>query len=196
MGNGLALSFVDASASKLNFPRDFDQNGLLVPDVKSITLQVDTYDNACGTTPDTPCTGTWTQYDNSKVTGAGIGYRVVSTSPSTGSTVISQTLAAQLLYGGRYNPAMNDMNGGISVMCVATPCYGASNVDSQVDYYSASHPLAAARPARRSRAIPPQTECSPGTSGAPPSSPTCRCSCRPPFTSRSQHPPAPSRRRW
>jgi hypothetical protein len=159
LGNGLAVSFVDASAAALSFPREFDQNGVLVPDASSITLQVDTYDNACGATPDTPCTGTWTQYDNSKVAGAGIGYRVVSTSPSAGSTVTSQTLASQLLYGGRYTSVFNDMNGAPNVQCVATSCSSATYVSGQVDYYSASRgraPLtraAHARPLRRREAV-------------------------------------------
>jgi hypothetical protein len=36
-------------------------------------LFADTYDNACGLSPATLCTGTWTSYDNSHVAGAGTG---------------------------------------------------------------------------------------------------------------------------
>jgi hypothetical protein len=69
------------------------------------------------------------------VASAGIGYRVLSTTPSTGDDTVSieATLASQLLYGGRYTAVPGDMSGGISVAGVAaTGAY----VKSQIDYYS------------------------------------------------------------
>jgi hypothetical protein len=57
LGNGLAISFVDASMNLPDFPRQMDQNGMLVPNAASVTLEIDTFDNACGGTPATPCTG-------------------------------------------------------------------------------------------------------------------------------------------
>jgi hypothetical protein len=121
IGSGLAISFVDGAVNLPDFPRIYDQNGMLVPNATSVTLQVDTYDDACGATPATPCTGTWTQYDNSKVSGAGIGYRVVSTAPTPfgSSTVNSVPLATQLLYGGRYTAVTDDVRA--RVMDIA-PC--------------------------------------------------------------------------
>jgi hypothetical protein len=56
LGLGFAVSFVDASSAAPSFQRRLDQNGVLVPNAKSITLAVDTYDNGCGGTA-TPCTG-------------------------------------------------------------------------------------------------------------------------------------------
>lgn len=128
IGNGLSLSFVDASA--VNTPSNVqwvaDSNSMsLVPNApNAVTLEVDTYDNACGSTPATPCTGTWTNYDNSHVAKAGIGYRILQS---------QSVIYSNLMYGGRYTAVPTDLSGSISVAGVAAT---GSPVNAQVDYYN------------------------------------------------------------
>jgi hypothetical protein len=122
IGDGLSVSFVDASA--VNGPQQvawtLDVAGVLVPVAAATTLTVDTHDDACGATPATPCTGTWTQYDNQHVKGAGSGYRLMN-----GASLLDYNL----MFGGRYT----SVNGGTSLAGVATTGQVAQ---AQVDFYN------------------------------------------------------------
>jgi hypothetical protein len=128
IGNGLSLAFVDAAAvgAPTNVQWVDDPNSLsLVPQsARAVTLEIDTHDDACGNIPTQPCTGTWTNYDNSHVAKAGIGYRILR-----GNNV----MYSNLMYGGRYTAVPTDLSGSISVGGVAAT---GSPVNAQVDYYN------------------------------------------------------------
>ena len=130
IGSGLTLAFVDASgvtANSVTWASDI--SGVLVPSTPAVTLEVDTYDDACTAADSaTKCMGGATKYDNQKVAGAGIGYRVAS--PQVANNAANPLLdyvSTNLMYGGTYN----SNTGGVSIAGVAAT---GNMVNAQVDF--------------------------------------------------------------
>ena len=134
MSDGLTLSFIDASSvtpTSIQWVQDI--SNVMEPVPPAVTLEIDTFDDACGYSPSTPCTGTWTNYDNSHIPGAGTGYRLATPTVGTDKTAQNPLLAnyvrTSLMYGGRYTAPLN--SGAISINNVVST---GQTVRLQVDF--------------------------------------------------------------
>jgi hypothetical protein len=115
-----------------------DAGNVLVPKGPAVTLEIDARDDACGHSPATPCSGTWTQYDNWNVLGAGTGFRLLSSSaasytpPASGNAAAGYTMT-DLQYGNRLTgvgTTGKTVSGGLPVSSILDQ----QNQDFQVDY--------------------------------------------------------------
>jgi hypothetical protein len=129
LANGLSVSFIDSSSvtpSSITWAPDVSR--VLVPTPSAVTLEIDTHDDACGTSAATPCTGTSTNYDNRNVQGAGTGYRIASPKVLyNAANPLQDYVSTTLMYGGRYT----SMNGGVSIANVAAT---GQVVNAQIDF--------------------------------------------------------------
>jgi hypothetical protein len=131
LSDGMTLAFIDASTAPLNgIPWRPDVANVLVPQPASVSLEIDTHDDACGA-PGQPCIGGYTTaYDNQNVPGAGAGFRLAS--PTVGdaqppSSPLSDYVTNNLMFGGTLISTTN----GTSIVGVAAT---AQPVSAQVDF--------------------------------------------------------------
>jgi len=130
ISDGLTLSFIDAQGTTIDdIPWQADVSNVLVPALNAVTLEIDTKDDCCGS-PDKPCTGTYTSYDNQRVAGCGTGYRLASPKvQDVPNRPLQDYVVTNLAYGGRYT----SMTGGTNLAGVAVT---GNTVMSQIDFTS------------------------------------------------------------
>jgi hypothetical protein len=134
LSDGLTLAFIDSSrtpASGVQWSPDVSD--VLVPTPAAVILEIDTHDDACGSTPSQPCTGSYTSYDNQNIPGAGAGYRLASpmvrevVGPANNLKPLADYVSNNLMYGGTYSSTTN----GTSIAVVAAT---GAPVVAQVDF--------------------------------------------------------------